>query len=368
MVASLRIARETPVMQLQSGMMFAGFATSAGTMRFASRFPAEANSGFYRTAQGLTVSSVGIGTYLGQMDAATDAAYTQAIADALRGGVNFIDTSLNYRHQRSERAIAAALSDWFGAGNGARDEVVVCTKAGYLVPDAIPSGVLNASDVVGGMHCLAPAFLNDQLQRSRSNLGLATVDVFYLHNPETQLAYVDEDTFYERLARAFELLERLADEGQIRYYGAATWDGFRRGNAARTLSLARIEEAARMAGGDSHRFRFVQLPVNLAMTEALSKPLSNGRTVLELAAELGITVVSSASLLQARLSRGLPDEIAAALPGTSTDAQRAIQFTRSAPGVTVALVGMSNPAHVQENLGIAKIQPLAPEQFVRSFA
>jgi aryl-alcohol dehydrogenase-like predicted oxidoreductase len=349
-------------------MMFAGSATSAGTARFASRFPSESAAGFYRTAQGLTVSTLGIGTYLGSMDAATDASYAQAIGRALQSGVNFIDTSLNYRNQRSERSIAGALSTWVHEAGGSRDEVVVCTKAGYLVPDAVPSGILGPQDIVGGMHCLAPAFLNDQIQRSRRNLGLETLDVVYLHNPETQLAHVAEENFYARIASAFELLEHLVETGDIRYYGAATWDGFRLGSGPRALSLARLVEAARTVAGDSHHCRFVQLPVNLAMMEALSKPLTEGRTVLELAGELGITVVASASLLQARLSRGLPDEVAAALPGATTDAQRAIQFTRSAPGVTIALVGMSNAEHVEENLGVARVQPLPADQFARAFA
>ena len=340
--------------------MFPGFATSVGTERFASRFASERSAQFYRAAQNFTVSSVGIGTYLGSMDEATDASYIRAIRGALAGGINFIDTSLNYRHQRSERAIANAISTWVRDDGGARDEVVVCTKAGYLVPDAIPTNLLRRDDVVGGMHCLAPRFLSDQLERSRRNLGLETIDVFYLHNPETQLNYVSEDVFYGRIRSAFELLEHLVTGGEIQFYGAATWDGFRRAGKAGSLSLERLNSIAREAGGDLHHFRFIQLPVNLAMTE--------GRAVLELAPKLGITVVASASLLQARLSRGLPDEIAESLPGTTTDAQRAIQFTRSTPGVTVALVGMSKPEHVEENLRIARIPPVAPDRFTRVFA
>ena len=86
-----------------------------GTGHFASRFPLEAAAHFYRQAQEFTVSSIGIGTYLGAMDDVTDAGYTEAIRRAIDLGVNFIDTSLNYRNQRSERAIARALSRWRGS-------------------------------------------------------------------------------------------------------------------------------------------------------------------------------------------------------------------------------------------------------------
>src|SRR3954452_11520487 len=110
--------------------MLSGFAAPAGTQRFASRFPDELTAGFYRRAQELTVSTIGIGTYLGAMDDATDRAYTGAVRRALDRGVNLIDTSLNYRHERSERSVARGVAEWVQQGRGTRDEIVVCTKAG----------------------------------------------------------------------------------------------------------------------------------------------------------------------------------------------------------------------------------------------
>jgi aryl-alcohol dehydrogenase-like predicted oxidoreductase len=177
-------------------------ADSAATLRFASRFSALTSAGFYREIQGLTVSSIGIGTYLGEMDAATDSSYTEAVRGALAAGVNFIDTSLNYRNQRSERSIGTALRQAVEAREVHREEVVISTKAGYLVPDAVPAGILSPNDVVGGMHSMAPAFLRDQLDRSRGNLGLDAIDVLYLHNPETQLAYISQTEFLGRVRPA----------------------------------------------------------------------------------------------------------------------------------------------------------------------
>ena len=311
-------------------------------------------SGLYRAAQGMKVSSIGIGTYLGAMDDRTDESYRASVVEALRGGINVIDTSLNYRHQRSEIAIGRALRDW----KGPRDEYVVCTKAGYLVPGAMPE--LNSGDIVSGMHSMAPEFLDDQLERSRANLGLDTVDVFYLHNPETQWGHVREEEFYARIRRAFEFCETAVAQSRIRYYGVATWEAFRRG--PKSVSVRRLESLAREVGGSGHRFRFIQMPFNLAMTEGLTKGVEDGRGAIPIAVELGITVVASASLLQSRLSKGLPEQLSAVLGGR-TDAQRAIQFTRSAPGITVALVGMSRPEHVRENLEVAWSAPLNEDEF-----
>ena len=337
-----------------------GHATAEGAARYAARFPAYAAAGFFRDVAGLQVSSLGLGTYLGKPDDSTDRAYTDAVRTAVRAGINFLDTAINYRHQRSELSIGQALSDLFSAGELRRDEVVVCTKAGFLTPNAVPS-FLSISEIVCNMHSMDGDFLVDQIDRSRANLGLETIDVLYLHNPETQLDFVARSEFDDRIRRAFARLENIAAAGKILYYGTATWGGYREPGK---LDLAHLAGVAVKEGGADHHFRFVQLPFNLGMVEAMSaKPES----VLQIAARSGINVVASASLLQARLTRDLPDAIAARIPGLASDAQRAIQFTRSTPGIAVALVGMSNVAHVAENMGVASVPPLDGEQYGRLF-
>jgi len=334
-----------------------GFASADATARFVARFGLAHDHGFYREFHNLGISSLGLGTYLGNMDDATDRAYHQAVVAAVRGGINFLDTAINYRHQRSERSIGSALAELFHAGDTRRDELVIATKGGFLTPDAVPS-FLKASEIVGNMHSMQPEFIADQIDRSRANLGLDTLDVFYLHNPETQLGFVSREQFEHRIRLSFVKLEELVAAGKIRYYGTATWQGFRQPSGARdALDLARFAEFAVAVGGAGHHFRFIQLPVNLAMPEALT----NG--VLDTAAQSGIAVVASASLLQARLARDLPPALAEKFPGLSTDAQRAIQFTRSTPGVTAALVGMRQAAHVDENLQLAAVPPMAPEAY-----
>jgi aryl-alcohol dehydrogenase-like predicted oxidoreductase len=337
-------------------VIHAGHATAEGTASFAARFPAQQGAGFFRDAGGLTLSSLGLGTYLGDLDPATDDAYAQAAVAAVTGGINVLDTAINYRQQRSERSIGVALNYLFDSGECRREQVAVCTKAGFLTPGAVSQATLRPEEVVARMHSMAPDFLEDQIARSRANLGVETLDVFYLHNPETQIGQVPLGEFEERLRRAFARLEKLAEAGRIRYYGTATWDGYRKDGG---LDLGRLVEIAREEGGREHRFRFVQLPFNLAMREAAS------RGVLEVARLAGITVVASAALLQARLAGGLPEELRQKLPGLHTDAQRAIQYARSTPGITVALAGMSQTAHVMENLAVSVVRPLRSEEHGR---
>jgi aryl-alcohol dehydrogenase-like predicted oxidoreductase len=119
-----------------------------------------------------------------------------------------------------------------------------------------------------------------------------------------------------------------------------------------------IVKCARDAGGVDHHFRAVQLPINLALSEAVRAPTQriNDRalTLLEAASELGVAVIASATLLQSKLASRLPQQMREALPGLSTDAQRAIAFVRGLPVVCSALVGMRSAGHVRENLGAAR--------------
>lgn len=76
----------------------------------------------------------------------------------------------------------------------------------------------------------------------------------------------------------------------------------------------------------------------------------------------------SASIFQGRVAQGLPKDLRDSLGGLSNDAQSAIQFVRSAPGVCSALVGMSTIEHVEQNLELAKVEPLKTEQFMKLFS
>lgn len=364
-------------------MTINGGATSEGTLRYRERFKDTAAPGHFRQAQGLWVSSIGTGTYLGNPDEETDRRYTEAVVRAVELGTNVIDTASNYRFQRSERSIGAALVDLERRGFS-RDELVVCTKGGYLPFDGAPArdvrqyvedtfiktGIASWGDIAGGAHCMTPRYLENQLEQSLRNMNLDCVDVYYVHNPESQLGSVSSDEFWRRLRAAFEFLEQSVADGKVGHYGVATWNGFRaEPDTPNYHSLESMVDVARDIAGDGHRLRFIQLPVNLAMPEAVlfqnQKVAGEYVTVVEAARRFGITVVASASILQGQVARGLPEAIRESLGPLATDAQAGIQFVRSAPGITTALVGMSRVAHVEENLELMRIEP-APSEVMTS--
>ncbi len=358
-------------------------ATTEGTSRYAERFASQTAPGHFRRQQNLLMSTIGIGTYLGHWDDATDRLYEESVRRAVELGCNVIDSSINYRFQRSERNIGAALKQLFEAGKASRDEIIIATKGGYFpFDDEMPrdprawikknildTGAARAEDIVD-THCMSASYLDNQLSRSLENLGLECVDIYYIHNPESQLDRIARDEFLRRIRAAFEFLEKAVADGRIKIYGTATWNGYRQPPRAKGyLSLAELEKIAREIAGPEHHFRAIQLPYNLAMPEAHISPNQKVGdkyvSSLEAADHFGITVMCSASMLQARLAGNLPDFIRQSLVGLTSDAQRAIQFVRSTPGVTTALVGMSHRAHVEENMMAARVAPLSLEDFNR---
>lgn len=362
-------------------------ATPAGSRRYAQRLNSATARGHFRERDGLLMSSIGLGTYLGHWDEHTDRNYQQAIKRAIELGCNVIDSAINYRFQRSERTIGVALKQILDAGKASRDEIIVATKGGFfpfedepprdprawVMENVIGKGLARPDEIAAGSHCMTPAYLEDQLARSLENLGLETVDIYYVHNPESQLEAVNRDEFDRRLRAAFEFLERAASDGRIGCYGTATWNGYRQQPGSRGyLSLAEVASVARDVGGDAHRFRAIQLPHNLAMPEAFTsanQPVDGEPfSLLMAAARLGITVMCSASMFQAKLSQNLPPFVGEALKGLTTDAQRAIQFVRSTPGVTTALVGMSQRKHVDEDMGVAAVSPASMDEFLGIFS
>jgi aryl-alcohol dehydrogenase-like predicted oxidoreductase len=348
-------------------------ANGTGTARYRDRFAPGFAADYFRAAPlHTTVSSIGIGTYLGDPTATDDEAYVASVEHAVRSGINVIDTALNYRGQRSERAVGAALRRLTASGDVSRDEVVLCSKGGYIPLDGQPPAsrdeylayvkrafidteILRPAEIVGGGHSLAPRFIRFCLAKSRQNLGVRCVDVYYLHNPEQQAAAVGRDELRARIRAAFSILEDAASRGEIGVYGCATWNGLRSTpDSADHLELEELVGLARDVGGKDHHFRAVQMPINLAMPEAIRMPTQTVRgkplPAAEAAAALDLMVAGSATLMQGKLTGGLPAALVDAFASLETDAQRAIAFARSIPGVTTALVGMKRAEHVDENL------------------
>ena len=371
-----------------NGQRLSGFATPEGTARFAKRAidAGQVDAGHFRQSHtGLTLSSLGMGTYLGKPGPEDDALMTDALKASVKSGaVNVIDSAINYRFMCSERAVGAGLKTLIESGELQRDEIFVATKNGFITPDAslteqfpvyfkehyLDKGVCTPEDIAQGMHCMSKGFLENQLEQSLSNLGLETLDLMYLHNAsESQIPEVGLNRFIQRLEGAFQFLESARKAGKIQYYGMATWDAFRTPPSEHSgfFSLEACVALAEDVGGPNHGFRFVQLPYNMALIEAftMTHQRLKGQPVslLQSAVQQGIDIFASVPLMQAQLLTQVPVQF----PGLAHPAQNCLQFVRSTPGIMAPLVGHKQPDHVEQNLGVAKVAPLTAEEFESFF-
>lgn len=360
-----------------------GYATAQGTAVFRLRNKTIPASHFREIEEGLALSSIGLGTYIGAPDDETDATVQKAIETCVEAGaINHIDTAINYRYQKAERSVGRALRALIARGYS-REELWLASKIGYIPEDAdnglpgntvvqrlIDAGKMKKEDVAGNVHCLHPAFLQDQLSRSLSNLGVSTLDLLYLHNPcEGQLPITGNTLFFQRLAAAFEFCESARAAGLIRYYGLATWLCFRSPSDEEGvhMSLVKVLELAAKVGGEKHGLRFVQLPVNLMMPEAFVQkwqPSKSGEMelFLNVAVDHNIHIVTSSPLMQGKLVQlALPKKP----PGLTDPGAQHVQLIRSLPSSALVstLLGLKSAAHLQAALSLCQVPPLTPDAF-----
>jgi aryl-alcohol dehydrogenase-like predicted oxidoreductase len=358
-------------------------ATREATWAYRDRFGDRFGRTYFRRFGPGVISSIGLGTYLGDPTDAVDAGYHESVMAAVEHGINVVDTAVNYRHQRSERVVGRALADT----DIDREAVLVATKGGFVPFDGerpaapgdyvrrefVDSGLVDPDDLAHGSHCIAPGFIDAMVDRSLENLGLESLDLYYVHNPETQLDARSDAAVYDQLEATFERLEERVAAGDIGAYGVATWEAFRVDPShEHYLSLpevvARAEAAAGTVGAESHSLEAVQLPFNVSMADAFTVECQPGpegeatRSALETVEDLGLGAFTSASIGQGDLAAGVPGDVDAELAG-DTAAQRAVNFARSAPGVTCSLVGASDPEHVAENVAAGTFDPLGARAF-----
>ncbi|MFL6480431.1 MAG: aldo/keto reductase [Nitrososphaera sp.] len=336
----------------------------------------------FRSFDGLYLSSLGMGTYLGQPNDEDDQAVENAAYQSIKSGaVNVIDTAINYRAMRSEKSIGRALLRLVNEGVISRNQVFISTKNGYITNDGdypnidvmeymykmyIQTEVMAANDISSGYNVMNPNYLAKCIEKSLLNMHISTIDLVYIHNAfESWHEDVSREKFMEMLTAAFEVYEKYRSKNKIRYYGMATWTCFRvpPGNPE-YLSLEEAVRCAEIAGGKDHGFRFIQLPYNLAYSEALllgnqSVHSEQNLTILQAAAKLNIGVFTSIPLFQGKLLKSQVPNY-----GNVTDpVAKLLQIIRSSPSVVAPLIGQKKQEHVEENLKIANISPLSEFEF-----
>lgn len=361
-----------------------GFASSEGTKKFRDNAIKKGKSYLhFKEFDDLILSSIGMGTYLGDLSKEDDTDIENALYESVKShAINVIDSAINYRAMKSEKSIGRSITRLVNDGIISRDEIFVSTKNGYITNDGdypmldvweyiqrmyISTGIIKAEDISSGYNVLKPAYIEKCIERSRFNLKLDTLDLVYVHNAfESWHQDVSKDKFFEMLSKVFEIYEKFRSLNKIRYYGMATWTCFRVSEENKEyLSLAEVYNIAKNIGGIDHGFRFIQLPYNLAYSEALFLKNQNVRnekklTILEAAKRLKIGVFSSVPLLQGKLIQTkIPDYS----EGLTDPIMKLVQIIRSSPSIIAPLIGQKKMDHVNNNNKISEVPPLSEEEF-----
>ena len=143
------------------------------------------NNPLVKARGGLTMPSLGLGTWLMGEDSSKRAGEVAALELGMDLGMTLIDTAENYADGGSERVVGEAIK-------GRRDEVVVVTKVHPT--KASRQGTL------------------DKCEQSLERLGTDRIDLYLLHG---QPVYPLDETL--------ESLDRLKQAGKILYYGISNF-------------------------------------------------------------------------------------------------------------------------------------------------
>jgi len=340
-------------------MRLSGFCTPSGTRSYVSRYPSSMRHSFRLTPGSLQLSSIGIGTYLGDNALETDESVTDAIYSLLLSGINVIDTAPNYRNGSAERCIGNAIHRVVSEKAIQRQEFFICTKVG-IVPENLTS-MLHEQSLLGGAaqwfiyddgYCFDTSYIDWQLNNSLSSLGVESLDCLFLHNLETLIHHLGAEAFLAQAAHLFMFLDKLVSSGKIKSYGIASWNAFRTlADLSFHIDLTGLFSCLSSAGVNMSNLRYLQLPLGAWGFEAFS--VSSQRcfdgtpcSILRYALENDLSVFANSALLQGELLEYDLDD----LPGVAghSKAQRAINLARSIPGVTSLLVGMKSQTSVLE--------------------
>lgn len=318
------------------------------------------------------LSAICCGTYLGIPNSEVDFEYKRALKKALIKGINLIDTAINYRGMRSEVLVGEVIKELIEEQQIKRSEIVIATKGGFLPADyrnrevgenyrdfmkndikehfmkAISTNInlchTTLKKILDRGNAVEKEIIECFFEISRENLGLETIDIYYLHNPEVSKKDLGEDSFYQELKITFELLEQKVKKGQLRYYGISTYSGFiSNPDAHEHLSLERIVNIVETVAGKGHHLKFIQLPLNKAMNTAevdkTQQVQGRWMSCLDAAKELNIKVMTNISLAQGKAFDKYSSE-------------EMIEYLLENENVCASMIGMKKEANVDRNIRV----------------
>lgn len=300
---------------------------------------------------GVAVSALGLGCWAiggpfwrgdrpsgwGEVD---DTQSMQAIEAALELGITFFDTADVYGCGHSERVLGQVLSD-------RRKQVVIASKFGNIFEE-------QTRRITGAS--AHPDHIRRACEASLRRLQTDYIDLYQFHIGNYELAAVDE---------ILETLERLVDEGKIRWYGWSTDDPQRAAAFAKGDHCTAVQQRFNLFEGNVETLAVCE---QTDLASVVRGPLAQGILTGKFSAEstfAGDDVRSGWDFRggeQARRLRVLSDVRDVLTAGGRTLAQGALGYLWARSPVMVPIPGFKTVAQVEENAGAMAFGPLDDSQ------
>ena len=315
----------------------------------------------------LKVSEIGLGCQSlgGGLYYKDDQESIRTLHQAFDYNINFYDVSDHHSQGASERLIGRAFKD-------RRDRVIITSKAGLLFSPLGSLALRMRSLLRPVSRFLRPMksylhfvrasqlrydysaqYVTQAIERSLKRLETDYLDLFQLYKPSSSI--IEKGDFCETL-------ERLKDQGKIRYYGVAC------------LTVEDAILCLKHPGISS-----VQVAISLIDQEAIKKllPLVRGKKVALIARHpraiglftesqsdiMGDTSAYSRSEFEERTKRAKAFHFL--IKEGRTMAQAAMQFVLQLDGISVVLPRAVNHKQLEENLGALTAPPLTKDELIK---
>ena len=233
------------------------------------------------------MADFGFGTY---RISDTNQAHLDALSEAIRNGIELIDTSTNYFNGGAERAIGKVLATF---DDSVKENIKIVSKFGYIQGDLLQEYHQDNSDLKQLLcdiveyapecyHSIEPEFVSHQLNRSLERLQCEKIECYLVHNPEYYILdainkgikkeiYTKE--MQNRLFESFVALEKEVQNGRINGYGVSSNSFAKPKDDPEFLEYENLlelaHEAALAVGNQKHSFTTIELPINIIEKQGL---------------------------------------------------------------------------------------------------
>ena len=318
----------------------------------------------------LNITSVSLGSYKGDLKKKTDLKIFNSFCDgAMSGGINYFDTSINFRYEKSERVINSVLKYLINEKMFLRNEFMIGTKGGFLNEDAdigfvyedlikelLDKKILDNTNEIFDNHCLNPKFIDYQFEKSRVNLGIECIDFYCLNLPEVHLSYLSQEELFDKIIKNFTIFEEKISQNKLQAYGISTWRSLRVNKYDKYyINIEKLKNKVDSILGKDNNFKIIQAPFNMVMPEIFIEKNQTfeekNASLLSAAEKLKLNIFATSSFCSG-LTSNLP--LSTHLTKNNYLGAKHLNFLRSFPfkSLKTNIFGAKNNRHVKTNLNV----------------